>query len=178
MKEFVVHKTNFTKKGFLKENKSWLDMEWFFFAKDWLGVVSNCIMGLFLGRYRVGSLSKGVFERRNSTGSEVFFISKHLDATKFVSLSVFTIIETICPKIWAKPQSTDPFRLTCVAQKCHCLSSLFIDYYEAAQETGANNRHQKLSYEAITHKTAKWPNHTYCYTFPICNWIQRTSDVG
>ena len=68
-------------------------------------------MGLFLGRYRVllGSLSKGqskgVFERRTLTGSEVFFILKHIDATKFVFLSVFTIIETICPKIWAKPPS-------------------------------------------------------------------------
>ena len=47
----------------------------------------------------IGSLSKGVFERRTPTGSEVFFILKQLDATKFVFLSVFTIIETICPKI-------------------------------------------------------------------------------
>ena len=30
-----------------------------------------------------------------STGSEVFFTLKHLDATKFVFLSVFTIIEMI-----------------------------------------------------------------------------------
>ena len=35
-------------------------------------------------------------------GSGVFFILKHLNATKFVFLSVFTIIEAICPKIWAK----------------------------------------------------------------------------
>ena len=68
-------------------------------------------MGLFLGRYRVllGSLSKGqskgVFEQRTLTGSEVIFILKHIDATKFVFLSVFTIIETICSKIWAKPPS-------------------------------------------------------------------------
>ena len=47
----------------------------------------------------LGSLSNDVFERRTSTGSEVFFILKQLDATKFVFLSVFTIIETICPKI-------------------------------------------------------------------------------
>ena len=51
------------------------------------------------------SLSKGVFERRTSTGSEVFFILKHLDAPKFVFLSVLTIIETSCPKKWAKPLS-------------------------------------------------------------------------
>ena len=47
---------------------------------------------------QLGSLSKGVFERRTSTGSEVFFILKHLDAPKFVFLSVLTIIETSCPK--------------------------------------------------------------------------------
>ena len=41
------------------------------------------------------------------TGSEIFFILKRLDASKFVFLSVFTIIETICPKIWVKPPSTN-----------------------------------------------------------------------
>ena len=46
-----------------------------------------------------------VFERRASTVSEVFFILKHLDATKFVFLSVFTIVGTKCLKIWAKPPS-------------------------------------------------------------------------
>ena len=39
----------------------------------------------------LGSLSSSVFERRTSTGSEPF-------ATKFVWLSVFTLIETICLK--------------------------------------------------------------------------------
>ena len=39
----------------------------------------------------LGSLSKCVFERRTSNGSEVFFILKRLEATKFVFLSVFTI---------------------------------------------------------------------------------------
>ena len=41
---------------------------------------------------------------RTSTGSEVFFILKHLDDTKF--LSVFTTVETICLKSWAKPPTT------------------------------------------------------------------------
>ena len=58
----------------------------------------------------VGSLRNGVFERRTSTGSDVFFILKHLDATKFVFLSVFTIIETICPKICVKPPSKNEKR--------------------------------------------------------------------
>ena len=46
----------------------------------------------------LGSLSKGIFEWRTSTRSaEVFFIfKKYFDATKFVFLSVFTIIEMIC----------------------------------------------------------------------------------
>ena len=48
----------------------------------------------------LGNLSKGVFERRTSTGSVVFFILKYIDATKFVFLSLCLIIETICPQIW------------------------------------------------------------------------------
>ena len=50
----------------------------------------------------LGSLSKGVLERRTSTGSVVFFILKYIDATKFVFLSLCLIIETICPQIWPK----------------------------------------------------------------------------
>ena len=44
--------------------------------------------------------------------SGVFFILKHLNATKFVFLSVFTIIEAICPKIWAKPPSKNEKKTT------------------------------------------------------------------
>ena len=47
-----------------------------------------------------------------STGSEVFFILKHLDAPKFVFLSVVTIIETIWPKIWAKTPSKNEKKTT------------------------------------------------------------------
>ena len=42
-----------------------------------------------------GSLSKGVFERRTSTGSEVFSLLICLDDIKFVFLSFFTVIEAI-----------------------------------------------------------------------------------
>ena len=52
----------------------------------------------------LGSLSKRVFELRTSTRSEIFFILKYIDNTKLVLLSLFLIIETICPKIWAKIQ--------------------------------------------------------------------------
>ena len=51
----------------------------------------------------LGSLIKGVFERRTSTGSEAFFLLTCLDDIKFVFLSFFTITEAIWPKIWAKP---------------------------------------------------------------------------
>ena len=47
-------------------------------------------------------LSKGVFERPTSNGSEYFSLIVCLDDTKFVLFIVFTIIETIWPKMWAK----------------------------------------------------------------------------
>ena len=50
----------------------------------------------------LGSLSSGVFERRTSTGSELFSLLIRLHATKFVLLSVFTLIETIWPIICSK----------------------------------------------------------------------------
>ena len=43
----------------------------------------------------IGSLSKGVFKRRTSTGSEVFSLLTCLDDIKFVFLSFFTVIEAI-----------------------------------------------------------------------------------
>ena len=43
----------------------------------------------------LGSLSNNVFERRTSTGSEVFSLLTCLDDIKFVFLSFFTIIEAI-----------------------------------------------------------------------------------
>ena len=43
----------------------------------------------------VGSLSSDVFERRTSTGSEVFSLLTCLDDIKFVFLSFFTVIEAI-----------------------------------------------------------------------------------
>ena len=39
---------------------------------------------------------------RTSIGRKVFSLLICLDGTKFVLLSVFTFIETTCPKIWAK----------------------------------------------------------------------------
>ena len=50
----------------------------------------------------IRSLSKGVCGRRTSTGSESFSLLIYLDATKCVLVSIFTIIETNCQKIWEK----------------------------------------------------------------------------
>ena len=43
----------------------------------------------------LGSLSSDVFERRTSTGSEVFSLLTCLDDIKFVFLSFFTVMEAI-----------------------------------------------------------------------------------
>ena len=53
-------------------------------------------------RTTLGSLSGDAFERRMSTGSEPFSLLINLDTTKFVLLSVFTLKEMICPRIWSK----------------------------------------------------------------------------
>ena len=58
-------------------------------------------------RRRLGSLSKDVFERRTSTGSEAFFSFICLDSNKFVLLSFFSLIKTICPRVWTNPPPND-----------------------------------------------------------------------
>ena len=54
--------------------------------------------------YTLGRLSKGVFQRTTSTGSEAFSVIICLDANKFVLVRVFILVETILSKIWAKPR--------------------------------------------------------------------------
>ena len=51
--------------------------------------------------------ARGIFKRRTSTGSSSFSLVKCLDATKFVLLSVFTLIETICQKTVFKIAAQD-----------------------------------------------------------------------
>ena len=55
-------------------------------------------MRLTVGVTRIEFLSSNVFERRTSKGSEPFSLLKYLDATKFVLLSFYAVIETICHK--------------------------------------------------------------------------------
>ena len=52
----------------------------------------------------IGNLSKDVFERRTSTGSEAFSLFICLDTTKFVLLSFFSLIKTIYLRVSTKPQ--------------------------------------------------------------------------
>ena len=77
-----------------------------------------------MGLSAVGSLRSDAFERRTSTGCELFFsLVICLDATKFILLSVFTLIETICPRICSKsrPKGTkSPLPVDGVAQKRPC----------------------------------------------------------
>ena len=56
-----------------------------------------------LTREILGSLSKGVFERRTATGNEAFSLFTRLGVTTFVMLSVVTRIETIYLKTKAHP---------------------------------------------------------------------------
>ena len=57
--------------------------------------------------YTIGSLSKDVFERRTSTGSEAFSLLICLGANKFVLLSFFSLIKTIYRRVSTKPLPND-----------------------------------------------------------------------
>ena len=55
----------------------------------------------------IGTLSKDVFERRTSTGSEAFSLFICLDANKLVLLSFFSLLKTIYPRVSTKPFPSD-----------------------------------------------------------------------
>ena len=58
----------------------------------------------------IESLSKDIFERRTSTGSEVFSLTICLDAKKFILISFFSLIRTIYPRVSTKPPPSDAKR--------------------------------------------------------------------
>ena len=64
------------------------------------------------------SVSTDVFERRTSIESKAFSLLICLDAIKFVLPSVFTLIETICPQIWAKPLPKNSESPLSVGMRC------------------------------------------------------------
>ena len=63
-------------------------------------------MAASLGRL-LGNLSKDVFERRTSTGSDSFSLFTCLDTNKFVLLSFFSLIKTIYPRVSTEPLPND-----------------------------------------------------------------------
>ena len=67
----------------------------------------KCIVQKVIIRLSIGSLSKDVFERRTSTGSESFSLFICLDANKFVLLSFFSLIKTIYLRVSTKPLPND-----------------------------------------------------------------------
>ena len=56
------------------------------------------------------TLSKDVFERRTSTGSEVFSLTMRLYAKKFVLISFFSLIRMIYLRVSTKPPLNDAKR--------------------------------------------------------------------
>ena len=56
---------------------------------------------------KLGLESKDVFERRTSTGSEIFSLTICLDAKKFVLISFFSLIRTIYLRVSTKPPPND-----------------------------------------------------------------------
>ena len=56
---------------------------------------------------KLGNLSKDVFERRSSTGSEAFLLFICLDAIKFLSLTFFSLLKTIYPRVLTKLPPND-----------------------------------------------------------------------
>ena len=56
---------------------------------------------------KLGSLSRDVFERSTSSGSELFSLLVCLDANKFVLLSLFSPLKTIYSRVSTKPLPND-----------------------------------------------------------------------
>ena len=67
--------------------------------------------GRHVSHLTIGSLSKDVFERRTSTGSEAFSLFIYLDSNKFVLLSFFSLIMRIYSRVSTKPPPNDAKRL-------------------------------------------------------------------
>ena len=71
-----------------------------------------------------GSLSKGVFERRTSTGRKAFSLLIYLDYIKFVLHSFCTLIETIWLKIRTIPSFKKPLPIDVRRSKTSLLERL------------------------------------------------------
>ena len=97
----------------------------------------------------IGNLSKDVFERRTSPGSEAFFLFICLDAIKFSLLTFFSLLKTIYPRVLTKPLPNDaksPLPVDVRRSKRCCLSSLVIPL-------------ALVGYEMIIANEARLPSH-------------------
>ena len=81
---------------------------------DWSAILTRIMPNFvkLMRRFRdivvsLGNFSKDVFERRTSTGSEVFSLLICLDANKFVLLSFSSLIKTIYPRFSTEPLPND-----------------------------------------------------------------------
>ena len=72
--------------------------------------VSERFLQGLLGQTLIESLSKDVFRRRMSTGSEVFSLTICLDAKKFVLISFFSLIRATYLRVSTKPPPNDAKR--------------------------------------------------------------------
>ena len=95
-------------------NKSPLFNFYFEVFSDWSAILTRIMPNFvkLMRRFRdivvsLGNLSKDVFERRTSTGSEVFSLLICLDANKFVLLSFSSLIKTIYPRFSTEPLPND-----------------------------------------------------------------------
>ena len=74
-------------------------------------VIAGCVgVVAEVHKMLIESLSKDVFERRTSTGSEVFSLTICLEAKKSVLLSFFSLIKTIYLRVSTKPPPNDAKR--------------------------------------------------------------------
>ena len=120
-------------------------LAYFKFHTDW-GRVIGKIKQNELDCRDTAPLSSNVFEGRTSTGSEPFSLLIYLDATKFVLLSVCTLIETICPRICSnsRPKSAkSPLPVDVRRSKTSLLKlpiSTADNNYFCAPREGENNK--------------------------------------
>ena len=75
------------------------------------------------------SLSKDVFERRTSTGSEAFSLYMCLDPNKFVLLTFFSLIKTIYPRVSTDPLLNDAKSPLPVVVRCSKMLLLKLPIY-------------------------------------------------
>jgi len=70
-------------------------------------ITTHCSLCLLPDTQAIGTLSKDVFERRTSTGSEAFSLFICLDANKLVLMSFFSLLKTIYGRVSTKPLPND-----------------------------------------------------------------------